>query len=133
MVAFAHCMRSHGVPSFPDPSGGRIELHATPGSALNPNSPQFKAASKACRSLMPQHEVSPAQAAEAQAQALKFSVCMRAHGVPKFPDPVVSGAGIQLTIKQGSGIEPNSPQFQAAQKTCQSLMPAGGPAAKGAP
>jgi hypothetical protein len=41
---------------------------------------------------------------------------MRAHGLPSFPDPTRSG----LTL---SGIDPNSPRFQAAQKVCRSLLP----------
>jgi hypothetical protein len=45
-------------------------------------------------------------------KALKLSQCMRAHGVPNFPDP--NGQG----VIQGSGIDPNSRQFQKAQQTC---------------
>jgi hypothetical protein len=45
-------------------------------------------------------------------KALKLSECMRANGVPNFPDP--NGQG----VIQGSGIDPNSPQFQKAQQTC---------------
>jgi hypothetical protein len=50
-LKFAQCMRSHGLPSFPDPSGGagghtRI---GGPGSGVDPDSPQFAAAAKACR------------------------------------------------------------------------------------
>lgn len=44
--------------------------------------------------------------------ALKLSECMRAHGVPNFPDP--NGQG----VIQGSGIDPNSRQFQSAQQKC---------------
>jgi len=51
------------------------------------------------------------QAASPQ-KALKLSECMRAHGVPNFPDP--NGQG----VIQGSGIDPNSPPFQAAQQKC---------------
>src|SRR5690349_1570533 len=54
-------------------------------------------------------------------QAVKFSACMRAHGVPNFPDPQrTSGGGLSLTLKGGraSGIDPNSSQFQSAQKAC---------------
>jgi hypothetical protein len=60
-------------------------------------------------------------------QALKFSQCMRAHGVPGFPDPqqVGSGGGVQLKLGSNSGIDPNSSVFQAAQRACQSLQPAG--------
>jgi hypothetical protein len=50
-LKFARCMRTHGVPTFPDPtSGGEIGLpHGT-----NPNSPTFQNAERACQSLMPQ-------------------------------------------------------------------------------
>jgi hypothetical protein len=47
---FAKCMRSHGVPNFPDPkvissSGGNQQVYL-PG--VNPQSPAFQAAAKAC-------------------------------------------------------------------------------------
>jgi hypothetical protein len=70
--------------------------------------------------------------AKALAQMLKFSACMRAHGLPDFPDPTTAAdGGIQLSIggKKGSGLNPRSPIFQAAQKACQSVMP--GPPIKG--
>jgi hypothetical protein len=51
-----------------------------------------------------------------------FAKCMRAHGVPNFPDP--GGQGGQLG--PGSGIDPNSPKFTAAVNgPCLSLAPAG--------
>jgi hypothetical protein len=53
-----------------------------------------------------------------------FSKCMRAHGVPNFPDPSSNGAGLNLN---GTGINPQSPSFRAAQATCFKLMPGGGP------
>src|SRR5579862_5050127 len=56
IVAFAHCMRSRGLTSYPDPqvseSAGHINVRISPGS-LNPNSPQFKSATRACGHLMP--------------------------------------------------------------------------------
>jgi hypothetical protein len=55
---------------------------------------------------------------------IRFAECMRANGVPNFPDPG-SGGGIQIPV--GSGINPQSPAFQAAQKTCFKLLPGGGP------
>jgi hypothetical protein len=49
-----------------------------------------------------------------------FARCMRAHGVPDFPDP--NGQSGQLG--PSSGIDPNSPQFQAALNgPCESLAP----------
>jgi hypothetical protein len=43
-------MRKHGVPTFPDPtfSGGGAELHLTPSSGIDPNSPAFKSAQATC-------------------------------------------------------------------------------------
>ncbi|MFZ1995780.1 MAG: hypothetical protein WAU75_16840 [Solirubrobacteraceae bacterium] len=60
-------------------------------------------------------------------QALKFATCMRANGVPNFPDP---SSGGELRIAPGSGLKPQSPAFQAAQKTCGRLLPGGGPGAR---
>lgn len=62
-------------------------------------------------------------------QAVKFSNCMRASGVPNFPDP---SAGGELAIRPGSGLNPASPAFQAAQKRCAKFMP-GGKAGPGKP
>ncbi len=55
-------------------------------------------------------------------QLLRFSQCMRTHGEPNFPDPVESGQGVGLQLKN---INANSPQFQAAQKACASFAPPG--------
>jgi hypothetical protein len=53
---------------------------------------------------------------------LAMSKCMRAHGITHFPDP--NGHGINIG---GTGIDPRSPAFQAAQKICFKLLPGGGP------
>jgi hypothetical protein len=55
-------------------------------------------------------------------QALKFAECMRAHGVPSFPDPGGGGSGIDLT---GTGINPESPAFKSARQACARLAPGG--------
>ena len=48
----AACIRSHGVPNFPDPtfSGGGVHIEHQ---NLNESSPAFKAAVHACESLIP--------------------------------------------------------------------------------
>jgi hypothetical protein len=55
-VRFANCMRSHGVPNFPDPpSGSGSSQLAGPGPAppgLDPHSPIFARAAKQCGSLL---------------------------------------------------------------------------------
>jgi hypothetical protein len=108
-LAFANCMRTHGVPSFPDPSGGGggIDLSA---SGINPQSPAFKSARKACVRVLPGHPGGP-QATEGQfLAALKFSRCVRAHGLPDFPDPtrvdappgpiLIIGPGLYFRVSQ---------------------------------
>ena len=55
--------------------------------------------------------------------ALKFSKCMRDHGVD-FPDPQrVGSGGIKIT---GRNINPNDPKTKSAQSACQKYMQIGG-------
>ena len=51
-LEFAECMRSHGVPNFPDPevSGGGVKMAVPKG--VDPESPTFEKANEACRDLM---------------------------------------------------------------------------------
>jgi hypothetical protein len=57
-LQFAQCMRTHGVSNFPDPQvtggpGGGVEMRiGGPGSGLNPASPAFQSAQKACGSII---------------------------------------------------------------------------------
>jgi hypothetical protein len=123
--AFSSCMRKNGVPNFPDPDRhGGLTINGSPGSGLNPNSSQFRHAQSVCSKYLPNGgKVDPAAQAKAVRAALDFSKCMRAHGITNFPDPQVHGGGIGLEFKRGSGIDPKSPQFQAAQRACQKNMP----------
>jgi len=61
---------------------------------------------------------------------LEYSRCMRAHGVPAFPNPVDG----HIILSPSSGIDPNAPAVRAASAACVTYSPAGGPAATtGAP
>jgi hypothetical protein len=57
----------------------------------------------------------PATSSDSQS-FVAFSVCMRAHGVPDFPDP--NSKGISLSDQPGSDLNPSTPAFQAAQRSC---------------
>jgi hypothetical protein len=46
-LKFAGCMRSHGTPDFPDPTGNGFEF--LPPAGFDPHSPQVQAAQRACR------------------------------------------------------------------------------------
>jgi hypothetical protein len=58
------------------------------------------------------------------AAAFKYSRCMRAHGVPSFPDPIVNtGNGHQSIGIKVTPTETGSPQFKTAEGACQGIMP----------
>jgi hypothetical protein len=118
LVKYAECMRAHGISDFPDPvpsplGGYDFHVHITPGSDLDPHTPRNESAQKACQNDVPPSlaNVTPAEMA---ADALKWSECMRSHGEPGFPEPNSQGL---ITFN----IDPNSPQFQRAEKACQKL------------
>ena len=126
LEAFSQCMRAHGIAGFPDPgSGGDLAINAN-SLGVDPNSSTFQNAQNACKSHLPNGgQVSPSQQAAMEQQALKFSQCMRAHGIANFPDPVFhsSSGGGGVSLQLPAGTDPQSPQFQAAQSACQSDFP----------
>jgi hypothetical protein len=64
----------------------------------------------------------PAERAQEQVTGLVFSRCMRAHGVPDFPDPPsASGGGFGFVFGSG-GLDPNAPLFRRAERTCSSVF-----------
>jgi hypothetical protein len=129
-LRFSRCMRANGVPNFPDPDGsGALQFGS--GSGIDPRSPGVQAAMQKCHKDLPTPHFTPAQLQAQKAAALRFSQCMRSHGVTNFPDPQF-GPGGQAAVKiggPGSGFDPNSPSFQHAMQACASL----GLGPKGAP
>jgi hypothetical protein len=127
-IKFADCMRSHGVPNFPDPSGGGgIKIPVNSG--INPFSPAFKQSQSACRNLLPGGGPPPGGAGQAREAMLRTADCMRAHGVSGFPDPTTSPPSniADFSIAEGrpgaflavpSTIDVNSPAFKQAAKAC---------------
>lgn len=111
-LAYAKCMRSHGVPDFPDPTvkNGSVGFDFS-ASTVNQNSAAYSSARQACQSLRGGGTANPGSAN--YAAELKFSKCMRSHGVPDFPDPNKRG-GFSGT----SSMNPSSPTFQNAQSLC---------------
>jgi hypothetical protein len=119
LVAYSHCMRSHGVPNFPDPnSSGEIPKEQIVSLG---NGPQVMAAQTACQHLMPPSGLGPQGAAQSThtrlEDALSFARCMRSHGVSRFPDPTVQG---ELTVQmvQAQGIDVHSPAVLHAVQEC---------------
>lgn len=88
-VQFAKCVRSHGVPDFPDPSrSGGVQF----GSGINRQSPAFKSAQRACQKLLKVDGPSQQRIAQVRTQMLQFAQCMRGQGISGFPDPTLSAS-----------------------------------------
>jgi hypothetical protein len=147
-LAFSTCMRSHGALGFPDPtSQGTITV-----TQAMLNSPQIHSAASSCKNLLPHGavQIPAALQRELDTQALQYAACMRSHGVANFPDPTIhngsigfriavaahapapqSSAGAQASNSSaGSGPKSSAggppampPQFQAAERACQKLLP----------
>jgi hypothetical protein len=119
-LKFAQCMREHGVEKFPDPdANGGTRIAVGPESGIDPE--EFEAASKQCEQYREEirPQLSDKEQAEFKEQALEHSRCMREHGIENFPDPQFSGDGkVTMSIRQGQGIDPEDPDFQAAEKAC---------------
>jgi hypothetical protein len=127
-LAFAECMRDHGV-EMPDPEtasgpgGGAFAFGSEDG---DPD--EFQAAVEACDHFLDEavgerREIDP----EMQDRMLEFASCMREHGIP-MPDPNTDG-GITFqrndngTVTNGDDqFDPSSPEFQEAQEACQPIL-----------
>jgi hypothetical protein len=120
-LAYSHCMRSHGVADFPDPDGqGNFRIQPTPAKPdLAPNSPALQAGLKKCGPIP--STVTPAQEDRAFESQLKTAACMRANGVPNYPEPQLvkgaSGSG-DIDLHYNPSINPDTPVVQRAAQKC---------------
>ena len=118
-LAYAQCMRGHGEPGWPDPNGsGGFSLHGNPGTT---GGSVLASANQACQHLLPKSApLNAAQQRQVTSQALKYVACIRSHGIPGFPEPVVTGGNV--VFNPPADVSPGSPQLQAAQQACQKLL-----------
>ncbi len=115
-VAFSHCMRSHGVPDFPDPTSRGGVPKVTPQQVGVSNS-RFQVAQRACAQLL---QPTQAQVPQIMTGMLKFARCMRSHGVPNWPDPSTDRNG--QPVFNISGINPDSPLVSNTANECTHLL-----------
>jgi hypothetical protein len=139
---WASCQRSHGDPTQVDPTiDANGVIHITFPASVSGNGPvglgpkggpngpcdaYLTAASTALNGGHQPTRPDPAKLA-------KYAQCMRANGVPDFPDP--SSGGLSIRISPGSDLNPQSPTFQSASKLCakRTGVPGiGGPPPRGA-
>ena len=119
LVEWAACMRKHGDPNQTDPS---IDVHFGINVTIPLGAPQslsgevhggtapcnqyLAAASSALRAA---HPAPPPPSNNAS--GVKYAACMRANGVPNYPDPTGNRTNL-------NGIDMNSPFFLRANKLC---------------
>ena len=140
MLAFAQCMREHGV-DMPDPqvsgdgqgviviAGSAGGDDGTPGTGPVGIDPDFEAAQEACQPLMDavisDVEIDPEVLAEQREQMLDFAQCMREHGVD-MPDPVFDdNGGVSIEVGDpgdASGPKPGDDDWQAANDACSEIL-----------
>jgi hypothetical protein len=113
-LAWAHCLRSHGAPAFPDPNSSGVFM-VNPSDSSRYDAPASTRA--ACARLRPggaQAAGTPAEQAQQQRQRLKFVACMHSHGFPQLPDGWSGNVGQLIS----AGIDPHSPRLNAALTKC---------------
>jgi hypothetical protein len=116
-------MRANGVSGFPDPIAGPggegLPLSVNADGSLTAEGqtfagPALRAAERVCKAYLPPAGGRPQVSADQRRQALAFARCMRAHGVPSFPDPTFSGA----RPAKLPAVNPESPAFRSATGVC---------------
>ena len=124
-VAWSRCVRSHGIPDFPDPnSSGQMTKETA--QELGVSDSVLRVATAACADLNPNGPLTQAQQRQQFAGDLKFARCLRSHGVPKFPDPTSSDGRAEFVISASQdGFDPHSPQIFAKVRECEHVLPAG--------
>jgi hypothetical protein len=130
-LAFAQCMRDNGI-DMPDPEivddvgGGNVGMaFKVGGDAGSVDKEEFRAADGACKHYLANvisdtttGGISP----EDEDKLLAFTHCIREHGID-MPDPQTSGVIVDEEQGTGPKLDPNDPDFEAAQEACAGLLP----------
>jgi hypothetical protein len=130
-VNYANCMRSHGVPKYPDPNSSNQLANGLPKVSvqrLDVSTAQYQAAENSCAYLLPNNGQQTQGQSQQDLNAMRsFARCMRSDGVPTWPDPhyfTETGSwGFYLVGVQG--FDPNSQQIENKMTQCQHVLPAG--------
>jgi hypothetical protein len=130
MLAFAQCMRDHGVDMEDPPfgEGGRVLMRGLADGGVDALGEAFQAAQQACGSFLEamRADLDPAEEAERLEEMLAMAQCMRDHGIEGFPDPVIAPGGGLQRFRGGDGpsgvdelpFDPFSEEFAAAREAC---------------
>jgi hypothetical protein len=129
LLAYASCMRSHGITNFPDPASSGGIPKETP-QQLGVSNSQLEAAQNDCLHLVPgkslSGQASQTISTQQQSDYLKLAACMRSHGITNFPEPAFSNGQVEFPMLQHL-VDIQSTQFTQAFHSCQKLIPPGLP------
>jgi len=110
-LAFARCLRTHGLAGWPDPTGGGVFDKAKL-RQLGYSVSQVRAVEDGpCKHLVPTGggpQETAQQSRTRRADALSFATCMRSHGLARFPDPTAQGS-LTVEMVRAQGIDVRSP------------------------
>jgi hypothetical protein len=142
-VGYSRCMRSHGVPNFPDPDSSGQLPKADP-QQLEVSSSRLQAAQRACQHLYPanggalsaslQQCEETGDCPQAMVQQVlngmrAFARCVRSRGVPDWPDPTTGSQGrpvFHLDNRLWRQERAYFPQIRTKIHACGHLMPGNG-------
>jgi len=132
-VAYSSCVRAHGVPNFPDPDSASQLPKADP-QELGVSGSQLQEAQRACQRLIPdagetgeqQRETQCAMAGDCSGSVVQrwmsglreLAGCLRSHGMPNWPDPIIGPQGLPHYPYEKAGIDHHSPPVLAKVDTC---------------
>jgi hypothetical protein len=119
MDEWAACMRSNGDPNQSDPT---IDAYGVINITMSDVSQAVASEAHGSSGPCSQYELAAENALRGgqqyqppdQTQQVQYAHCMRTHGVPNYPDPAPNGK----TDFNGTGVDPNSPIFENANKVC---------------
>lgn len=125
---WAACMRRHGDPNQADPTVTAdkvIDITWDPATlggidGTNKGGQGNSGPGQYCRAYLSAAQTALGGNQQQQAdpaQLEKFSQCMRANGVPDFPDPS-PGGGLSIPVNGGGDLNPSNPIFHNASKLC---------------
>ena len=136
-VRYSACMRSRGVPDYPDPDNSG-QLPKGDAQQFGVSTSRYETAQQACQYLLPtggslqqqesqcmqNSDCPPALVQQMLAADRRLARCMRSHGVPNFPDPTIDSNGPIFNITNAgiSDAASHTSQFETTLTECGRLV-----------
>jgi len=122
-LAYSRCMQTHGAPFWPDPAASTSRsgpaYKITQRILAQEHGPSWNAALSACAKKAPsQLPFTEAQLEAAGARLQRLTRCMRAHGYPDWPEPIINPNDVGFLPPRGVNIGDPSPKLKRADQAC---------------